>query len=533
MATSLLWLPDGAQTGQHKPAIIFLHRWGGYPHDPIARLLGPALANRGYVCLSLCLRRRGMEGQLTAIPDNDLRDVQVGVDFLHTQGCEDIFLAGEEIGALSALRYQAKYKDMRVKGCALLYPVDDPHLLLSQTAGASAYNDALRNASVAARQGSGMDFRIDLFPEHAPDVTQHASAFLSWWSPAADTRWENVVANAPTPLLLAAISKQNIPDSLQRQIDAERGIEYVYESPTGLAEKIDAWATSLGARKLVPVKTELVEIDSAGHSLYGFIWQPEQQQTEVAVLLMHGLTSSPSSPLFGKMGPILAQRDCTVLAIESHRSGWSGHETALLEQDTIDIDNWVSFLIARGYKKIVLAGASMGSLSIGRYQAVNQNPAVAGLAHLMPTADGPAWFKQAAGSGPYEQAVKMANDAVASGQGNSFLIDIDIRQPAPSLSHGRFRWTQRAASWLSWWGPQADSVNTKHIAAAKVPVLLLSGTADSYNDPARFAELKAAAINAPSVAEIWYEDIDHGLAGVERKVADDIHAWLNKLGMFE
>ena len=53
---------------------------------------------------------------------------------------------------------------------------------------------------------------------------------------------------------------------------------------------------------------------------------------------MHGLTSSPTSPLFGKMAPILAQKDLAVLAVESHRSGWAGHETALLDDDLTDLD---------------------------------------------------------------------------------------------------------------------------------------------------------------------------------------------------
>ncbi len=69
---------------------------------------------------------------------------------------------------------------------------------------------------------------------------------------------------------------------------------------------------------------------------------------------------------------------------------------------------------------------------------------------------------------------------------------------------------------------------SEHIAAADVPLLLLSGTTDNYNDAERFAQLKGAAANAPSVDEIWYEDVDHGLAGVELKVAGDLLEWLNR-----
>ena len=35
----------------------------------------------------------------------------------------------------------------------------------------------------------------------------------------------------------------------------------------------------------------------------------------------------------------------------------------------------------------------------------------------------------------------------------------------------------------------------------------------------------------PSIDEIWYPDIDHGLAGAERQTADDLSAGLKKIGM--
>lgn len=528
MPTSLLWLPDLARIGQPLPAFVFLHRWGGYPHDPTAQQLGPALADRGYAFLSLCLRRRGMEGQLTAMPDDDQRDVQVAVDYLHTNGWTDIFLLGDEVGALSAARFANRHKDPRVKGLTLLNPVPDPAAWLSQAVGSAEYAAAIRAAGVATRQGAGMDYRIDLLPDQGPAVTQQASAFLSWWGPLAETRWTQVI-QSPTPKQVVCTG--TAVDAAFARFCASQHIECSTIDPLDLAEHFDNWATGLQARKFTPVSNWLVNIESADRPLYGFHWRADRAGADVAILLMHGLTSSPASPLFGKMAPVLAQHGLGVLAVESHRSGWAGHEAALLEQDTSDIDHWIAFLLGQGYRQIVLAGASMGSLSIGRYQAVKQHPAVAGLAHLMPTADCAKWFERAAGAGPYRDAVAFATAAVAAGEGTTALVDIDVRQPPPSLSQGRFRWTQRAASWLSWWGPNADSNNTRHFAKAKVPLLLLSGTTDSYNDPARFAEIREAASAAPSVEEIWYDDIDHGLAGVERQVADDIAAWLGKIGL--
>jgi len=509
MAASLLWLPDDHVVGRSTPAFVFAHRWGGYPHEDLPRQLGEALAARGFAFLSLCLRRRGMEGQLMAMPDNDLRDVKVAIDYLQTNGCEDIFLIGQEVGAFSILNYAAKHHDARVRGVALIEQPDDLPDWLRKAVGEKAYAQALQEAGIAARQGAGMDCRIDLFPKQGPAITQQAAAFLAWWSPMSDTRMTAARATLNLPTLALTTNK-----------------------PEDCAKQLDAWSRKLDARSFSGSNVEMVDVTAEDRSLYGLLWKPaESRGTDTAVLLVHGLTSSPTSPLFGKMGPVLAQHGVAALAIETHRSGWAGHETALLDDDLHDIDRWIELLLTRGFKRIVLAGASMGSLSVGRYQSIRQHENVVALAHLMPTADCPDWFRAAAGDGPYENAAAAAQTAMTDGKGDEYLVDIDIRQPPPSLSQGRFRWTQRAASWLSWWGPDADSRNSDHIANARVPLLLLSGTTDSYNNAARFAQLKAAASQAPSVTEVWYENVDHGLAGVERRTADDLYDWLTQTGV--
>ena len=125
-------------------------------------------------------------------------------------------------------------------------------------------------------------------------------------------------------------------------------------------------------------------------------------------LLMHGLTSSHQSPLFAQVGPGLATNKVSALAVQSRRSGIDGHNNSVLENDLEDIEAWVQFLLSRGYKKIVLAGASMGSLSVGRYQSIQQNPNVVAIAHLMPTADCSDWFERAAGKENYKDMVIQA-----------------------------------------------------------------------------------------------------------------------------
>ena len=532
MASSLLWLPEKHSPGWPASAFVFMHRWGGYPYDPVARVLGPALADRGFVFLSVCMRRRGMEGQMNAVPDNDIRDAKLAADYLHTNGCQQIFLIGEEIGALSALRYQAKTRDRRIKGIALIDPVNDADIFLRDCVGEEPYGAAVHRAGVAARQGAGMDVRIDLLPDPGPKITQYAPMFLSWWGPMADTKMTRNLADASGPILILADRKEVLPQILRAGSAPGQIQEQCYVQRDVYAEKLSDWAGEIGATPLQVAPVEPVQAQSAGKILFGLLWSPpDGKSAKMAILLMHGLTSSPLSSLFGKMAPELSQSGMAVLAIESRRSGFWGHETALIDDDNVDLDTWVEWLLEQGYERIVLAGASMGSLSIGRYQSMRQHPNVVALAHLMPTADCPEWFRAAIGDEDYENAVAKALEAVAQGHGDEVLIDVDVRQPPPSLFSSYFRWTQRAASWLSWWGPDADSRNTRHIANATVPILLLAGTDDSYNDEARFAELKAAAIKAPSVEEIWYQDVDHGLVGVETRVAQDMTVWLRELGL--
>jgi len=526
MPHSLLWLPDGHSIGQPRPVFVFLHSWGGYPHDDFAQTFGPQLADKGFAFLSLSLRRRGGEGQLMSLPEHDRHDIRLAIDYLATNGFNDVYLIGEEVGCWSAGSYAAEGRDSRVKGICLVDPVDNLSDWLAASIGKKAYALKLREAAVAARQGAGMDYRIDCLADAGPEVTMQASAFLAWWAPQSLTRLSDAWQKTAVPSLIFAELESELPPFLRQSSSETHRVDRHYGAREDLLDLLHKGAWHLDDDLINNTGLELVNIDTEDCSLYGFMWSPENINSDVAVLLMHGLTSSPMSSLFLKMAPVLAQQ-VNVLAMQSHRSGWSGHETALLDDELEDFDGWMDHLIARGIKRVVLAGASIGSLSVGRYQSIRQHPNIVGIAHLMPTADCPEWFRAAAGE-LYDGAVAAAEAAIADGDGETYLVDVDIRQPPPSLSRGRFRWTQRAASWLSWWGPNADSCNSEHIAAADVPVLLLSGTTDSYNNAERFAQLKESAANAPSVDEIWYEDIDHGLAGVEVRVARDLLEWLNR-----
>ena len=59
---SILFQSPSSEQERQKPAVIYLHGWNGYPYSLPAYSLGSALASRGYLFLSLGMRRRGVEG---------------------------------------------------------------------------------------------------------------------------------------------------------------------------------------------------------------------------------------------------------------------------------------------------------------------------------------------------------------------------------------------------------------------------------------------------------------------------------------
>ena len=87
----------------------------------------------------------------------------------------------------------------------------------------------------------------------------------------------------------------------------------------------------------------------------------------------------------------------------------------------------------------------------------------------------------------------------------------------------------RPRAWMSWWSPEADTANLKTIAEVDIPILLLCGSKDFFNDRDRLNQLQNAATRSPLTDIIWYEGCGHNFADFEQQTAEDVVSWLNKL----
>jgi len=140
--------------GSAKPiAVLWIHGWGVNFYAPAYVMIGRALAERGYTCITANTRmhdigtiagrrwgRRIRGGGYWGVPSHEVRDLAAWVDFAQGRGFERIVLAGHSAGWAAVRAYQAERQDPRVVGLVLAsgaVRVDDaptdPELLAQAT----------------------------------------------------------------------------------------------------------------------------------------------------------------------------------------------------------------------------------------------------------------------------------------------------------------------------------------------------------------------------------------------------------------
>jgi alpha-beta hydrolase superfamily lysophospholipase len=274
---------------------------------------------------------------------------------------------------------------------------------------------------------------------------------------------------------------------------------------------------------MIPVNQIITIKTSDNHSLIGLLWEDDDcRENKTIILHVRGKTGTPiTEPLTSPLAEVYAKNKIATLVIELHRSGYGGSLESLAQMDVEDIHAFVQFLLKRGYTRIILSGQSLGSNSIMRYGVQYPHPNIIAMVHFAPTQDCANWLENHLGSETYNSLVKQGKKAIEDGQGNTGLIG---KPPYDKMLS-----PHRPNAWLSWWGPDADTANLKTISEVTIPILMLCGSEDFFNDRERIDTLKAAATRSPITDIIWYEGCGHNFANFEQQAANDVVTWLNQL----
>lgn len=280
-----------------------------------------------------------------------------------------------------------------------------------------------------------------------------------------------------------------------------------------------------------PVVTQLVRVQTAdGVPLDGALYTPDAAERRgVGVLLLHGVGGRFYGQFERFLGKDLAAAGYQTLAINM-RSHDQGYVRSRFPDSAQDVRAALDLLAAQGSSQVFLVGHSLGTITAAYYAGLADDPRVVALGLYSPIDDLP-YIQREYQQGPadYDAWVDRTRDLVARGDGDTMVL-------APGGITGAPR-RMTAGTWLSWRGPDAETVPVRWIRNVRVPLLLAYGENDWTDGPAgrrHFREdseaIYEAATAAPSrvMREI---PGDHYYTGHEDELLAFTLGWLREHGL--
>jgi len=244
----------------------------------------------------------------------------------------------------------------------------------------------------------------------------------------------------------------------------------------------------------------------------------------VAIVYVHGLTSSVFRRGHVLIGRALAEAGCTVIAGNNRGSALAyplllhsggrvlgGTWFERLEEAARDLDAWIDLAIGTGARTVLLLGHSLGAIKAIVYAAEHADRQLAGLVLASPPL-------RAFATPTRPDLMAAAGRAVAADRPDE-LLDLG----APGVTFGRIS----AATLLS---RAAIGDVTRRLRSTGCPILGLYGTAEpdigGQDDLDRLAEVASERFTGALIPEA-----DHLYTGREKEVAVVIGAWIESTVM--
>jgi pimeloyl-ACP methyl ester carboxylesterase len=244
---------------------------------------------------------------------------------------------------------------------------------------------------------------------------------------------------------------------------------------------------------------ELVEFQSSGRDVQGGLFSPDPtlfEEPKTAVVLVHGVESYWYSAPTMFLACNLAAEGYTVLGYNGVHSGDS-FRTSEFETAVHEVGDAVTFIKARGFDRVFLAGHSLGTPIVEYYQGDDPDTAVKAVGVYGPHIDIPGVTRDSLlGPELYQEFAAECRELVAAGKGHEIKL-LPFRE-------GRVIITS-AKTFLSY-----RDVETSRAAVAemvrriKVPLLIVYDAGDNIRGKGTVTlrktiarEIKASAVNSP------------------------------------
>lgn len=268
------------------------------------------------------------------------------------------------------------------------------------------------------------------------------------------------------------------------------------------------------------VTSELIQVATAdGVRLDGALWIPaDSRGARAAIFLVHGYAGNFYTG-WPRLAQALAQQGHLTLALNMRDHDLTP-QTSLFEDNRLDIEAGVNFLIGRGATQVILVGQSLGTNRVLIYQAETQDARVRGLILMAGPGNLLEWNMRIFGRERALAVLAEAQRQVQAGRGSELML-VDLGPLGKAL--------YSAQHLVSLRGPQTRSDPFQNIARVRVPILILHGTEDRLAEPEVAHRLRAAATAAPSVKLQMIPGAGHGLAEQVDDLLPFLGPWLEAL----
>ena len=263
---------------------------------------------------------------------------------------------------------------------------------------------------------------------------------------------------------------------------------------------------------------------SDNERLHGALLTPPESPADLALVFVHGVAMNFYLPPLFLFGQELAARGyhCFVINTRGHdwicragnltRFGGSAYEN--LEDCVADLDGALAFLGARGYRRFVLVGHSLGAIKSIIYQGTRRRSDMAGIVSC--SAPKQFYSERIARQPKFRELIEQAESMVSDGRGD------DLMSVAVGATPGIFS----ARTHLDKYGKDDRNDCRPYAKSLGCPLLAIVGSAE----PKLFHEY-AQEIVANAGANATYEQVDGGNHFYNRHIAqivEVIDRWLRR-----
>jgi pimeloyl-ACP methyl ester carboxylesterase len=263
---------------------------------------------------------------------------------------------------------------------------------------------------------------------------------------------------------------------------------------------------------------------SDNERLHGALLTPPESPADLALVFVHGVAMNFYLPPLFLFGQELAARGyhCFVINTRGHdwicrvgnltKFGGAAYEN--LEDCLADLDGALAFLAARGYRRFVLVGHSLGAIKSIIYQGTRRRSDMAGIVSC--SAPKQFYSERIARQPKFRELIEQAESMVSDGRGD------DLMSVAVGATPGIFS----ARTHLDKYGKDDRNDCRSYAKSLGCPLLAIVGGAE----PKLFHEY-AQEIVANAGADATYEQVDGGNHFYNRhimQIVEVIARWLQR-----